>query len=943
MPTINVKILGDTLLDRDTGPVQVPTRKAKALLIYLALSPNGSRSREHLSTVFWGRSAEEQARASLRQTLSSLRKVLDGQADLIATDGEFIRVEREWLRIDAFEFEAAAKSGDYSKLEQAAEMYRGELLEGFSLREDPFEEWLAYERQRFRELAIQVMTRLIEHSSMLQNYERAIQQAQRLLTLDPLQEQAHRKLIELYARMGRREQALSQYDACENILARELNVEPSKETRQLKKQLLQGGNELVAPAHLIFDPLPEQKIDYCLSSDGTRIAYARLGEGRPLVKAANWMNHLEFDWESPVWRHYFGFLSKDHELIRYDARANGLSDWDPQEITHEASIRDLEAVIDAAGVSEFPLLGISQGCAVSISYALKYPRRVSHLILFGGFARGALKRGTPGALERMRALKVLIEQGWGMDNPALRQMFTSMFIPGASKEQMDWFNELQRMTTSAENAILLQQANLDIDLVSQLSQITIPTLILHSRGDEVIPLTESEILADRIPNARLVVLESKNHLILEDEPAWSVFCEEIEAFLQAPTSRRQPLATAKAGVAVLPFENLGGDEQEYLCDGVTEDIVTCLARDRSLVVIARASTQKYRSRETEVKQIGQDLGARYIVDGSLRFSNDKIRINVQLIDTGSGSQLWGARFERVMSEIFQLQDEIADSVSGAIIPELNMIERDSAMRQHPENLDAWSLYHKAFWHLYKFTLDDFATSESLFEQAIAMDPGFAQAHAGLAYNLMMHVGYDSSKQELLESAISHARKALSHDGRDAFSHFTLGRILSMRQEFDEAVAELQEALELNPSFAQAWFGLASVGVYSGQYAAALEPVENAIRLSPRDPQIWVFYHTKAQALSGLGRDDEAESWARKAVRHPNSTFWAHTTLVIVLGKLGFLKEAKQALNELLKLRPGYSREAFRQDCFMIAPKGLEAKIEGLRLAGLPEEGNTTGK
>lgn len=276
-----------------------------------------------------------------------------------------------------------------------------------------------------------------------------------------------------------------------------------------------------------------QAIRFCATSHNVRIAYATAGSGPPLVKAANWLNHLEYDWTSPVWRHVLESLAGTYLLVRYDARGNGLSDWDVQEISFDAFVRDLENVVDTVGLQRFPLLGISQGCAISIAYAVRHPERVSRLVFHGGYARGWEMRGSQKAIEERRALRTLIGAQWGQDNPSLRQLFTTLFIPGATQEQMQWFNDLQRITTTPENAVRLREALDRIDVEHLLPKIRAPTLVLHSRGDAVVPFEEGRRMAAMIPDARFVALESQNHLILEHEPAWPVFLEEVNAFLGA--------------------------------------------------------------------------------------------------------------------------------------------------------------------------------------------------------------------------------------------------------------------------------------------------------------------------------------------------------------------------------------------------------------------------
>jgi pimeloyl-ACP methyl ester carboxylesterase/DNA-binding winged helix-turn-helix (wHTH) protein len=273
----------------------------------------------------------------------------------------------------------------------------------------------------------------------------------------------------------------------------------------------------------------QQEVHFCTASDGVRIAYALAGQGLPVVKAANWLNHLEYDWQSPIWSRLLHELATRHRLVRYDERGNGLSDWDVDDISFEAFVRDLESVIEAAGLDRFALLGISQGCAVSIVYAIRHPERVSRLVLYGGFARGRTKRDA----EHARTLFSIVEQGWGKENPAFRQFFTSLFFPEGTPEQMQWFNDLQRITTSPENALRIMRATGDVDISDLLPQVRVPTLVLHCRNDAAVVFDEGRRLAAGIPGAKFVALESRNHLVLESEPAWEKLIGEIKAFLES--------------------------------------------------------------------------------------------------------------------------------------------------------------------------------------------------------------------------------------------------------------------------------------------------------------------------------------------------------------------------------------------------------------------------
>lgn len=275
-----------------------------------------------------------------------------------------------------------------------------------------------------------------------------------------------------------------------------------------------------------------QEIRFCTAPDGVQLAYSMIGQGPPLMKTGNWMTHLEFDLESPIWRHLYVELARNHTLIRYDARGNGLSDRAVEDISFDAFVRDLEAVVDAAKLTRFALLGISQGCAVSIAYAVRHPERVSRLVLYGGYAVGRNRRLlTTAEKEEEEAMTTLMRVGWGKENAAFRQLFTSQFVPGGSKEQADWFNELQRITVSGEMAARISTITGAIDVSALLPRVSVPTLVLHAREDARVPFEAGRRMAAGIPGARFVALPGRNHLFLESEPAFAQFLEQTRAFL----------------------------------------------------------------------------------------------------------------------------------------------------------------------------------------------------------------------------------------------------------------------------------------------------------------------------------------------------------------------------------------------------------------------------
>jgi len=293
--------------------------------------------------------------------------------------------------------------------------------------------------------------------------------------------------------------------------------------------------------------MARQQIRFCTAPDGVRIAYAVSGDGPPLLKAANWLNHLEYDWESPVWRRWLEEVSRHHTLIRYDERGCGLSDWEVEDLSFESWVSDLETVAQAAGLSRFPLLGCSQGAPIAIAYAVRHPERVSRLVLHGAYARGVLKRNpTPEKRAEIEAMAKLAEVGWGQENPAFRQIFTTLFIPGGTPEQHRWFNELERVSTSPAMAARFFPVLNQIDVADLAPRVACPTLVSHSRQDARVPFEEGRLVASLIPGARFAPLESRNHIVLEHEPEWKRWLEEMRAFLSdGPASGRFAALTGR--------------------------------------------------------------------------------------------------------------------------------------------------------------------------------------------------------------------------------------------------------------------------------------------------------------------------------------------------------------------------------------------------------------
>ncbi len=395
----------------------------------------------------------------------------------------------------------------------------------------------------------------------------------------------------------------------------------------------------------------------------------------------------------------------------------------------------------------------------------------------------------------------------------------------------------------------------------------------------------------------------------------------------------------KPSIAVLSFDNMSGDqEQEYLADGISEDIITALSRYHSFFVSARNSTFTYKGAAVDVKRVGRELGVRYVLEGSVRRGGNRIRVTAQLIEAASGNHIWAERYDREIADLFDMQDEITRSIVTTVMPELAEAEYVRASRKPPGNLDAWESYQKGMWHAYRLTEKDLTEAESLLRKSIALDKSFAAPRSGLAFVLQHQsaFGWAESKTSPWAEALHMAREAIRRDEGDALAHAVMARSLMSEDKLDQALRSARQAVahNENSSFANATLGMALVA--ANHAPEALSHIDNAIRLSPRDPLRYIFDVTRGCSLVILGRLEDAKQSFGSAASYTNAGFWPFVHLANLHILMDQVDEARLAIDEALALKPDLTISHFRSFSALVGKESLQMYPNNLRLAGLPE-------
>ncbi|MGB3733670.1 MAG: alpha/beta fold hydrolase [Ilumatobacter sp.] len=549
---MQIALLGSTELLGTAGDVvAVTSRRQRQLLVALGLRNGRTVTIDELADLLWSNDLPSDPSATVHTNISRLRRLLVDPIHLATEAGGYrLTVPPELIDTERF-----ARLVIESRTQPPRETLVGLSTALLLWRGVPFTEIdhpdVDAQRVHFESLHLEAVEARLDALGALGRHDEVVALGEPHVLAHPAREHPVGVLMRSLYATGRQTHALDRFKRLRSELVEQLGIDPSGELQQLELAILRQDAslatadpkstepsmsvDLTGRDRSVRDPVvvrTSQHIRFCRTESGIRLAYATSGSGPPLVRAANWMTHLDYDWDNPVWRHWLLGLSEQRRLVRYDERGCGLSDWNVGDFDFDDWVDDLEAIVDELELDTFPLLGVSQGGAVAIAYAHRHPERVSRLVLVGAYAQGRLARAATDAQRAEAAVHVeLARVGWGGDDPAFRQVFTSHFLPDGTREQWDAFNELQRRTTSPDNAAKFMEVFGDIDIVDLATDVACPTLIIHSRDEVRVPTSSARELASLIPDSRLCMLPSRNHLLLDDEPAWPMFLDEVERFL----------------------------------------------------------------------------------------------------------------------------------------------------------------------------------------------------------------------------------------------------------------------------------------------------------------------------------------------------------------------------------------------------------------------------
>jgi len=1096
MATLELHLLGG-FAARAGAALPPLGRKAQLLLAYLALRPGEAQTREKIIGILWSDRGDRQARGSLRQELTALRRLLGGiDPPPVVIDGERLLLDAATVAVDVGQFEQLIQSDATPDLERAVALYRGPFLDGLAVRDAACEEWLQHERERLRLLMLGVLDRLLARQLKSGALARATATADVILAHDPLREDTHRTLMQLHAAQGRHSLALKQYQACSEVLARELGVEPEPETVRLHQEIQAHRAAPARPpasetrsaaigatmppelptvavlpfANISGDPEQEYFADGLtedIITDLSRVSalfvvarntvFTFKGKAVQVQEAARALN-VRYVLEGSV-RKAAGRVRITAQLV--DGRTGGHL-WANRYDRGLADIFTLQdeisrSIVDALKVKLLPeeLAAIAKRSTTDADAYQYYLMGRAYFLQSGwgkralGVARRMFTKaaeidpcfarayagiancdsyllcmGDPGvsfedilangtrALElepdladahaakglalytagRHAEADAALEQAVRLGPTSFEAHFfaarncraqgryaeaAALFERAAELQPVDFralglavnaYRSLGRredMLSAARRCLERAEAEVAVH-PDNAGALAFGAAMLTEVGDKaraeawvdraatldpVDSITSYNLACAYVGLGKLEPALERLRQVFSDPPAsrrshveWLKHDSSFEplrghpdfvALLRRLDAETNPPALGserRPAVAVLPLDDLSGD-QAYFSDGLTEDLITALTLWRSFLVIARNSTFSFKGRTVDVKQVALELGAGYIVEGSVRKAGGRVRVAVQLIDGATGHHVWAGKYDRELHDIFALQDELTLQIAAVVAPELERAEVKRAGTKRPGDFDAWDFYLRGVTLLTQFTAAGNRAARTMFEQAISLDPEYADACTGLAvsHNRDLLLQCTADREASLRHAMAAARRAVALDPSSAAAHSVLGTVHIWRGENDLALAEARLAFDLNPYDALNLHSLGNKSDLAGD-PEGIECMVRAQQLNPLDPDRHSHLCFLARAYVNARRYDEAEAAARAALQRRPDYPHAHFILAIVLAHLGREAEARAALARCEQAQPGFaaSRADWRPYVDDAANRHLR---EGLRKAG----------
>ncbi len=908
MGRLRLQLFGGLQAHREGGADSaLAGRKAQALLAYLALNPKQRCTRDRLATLLWSDRGEEQARQSLRQAVRSLHKALhDESAAILVSDGDRLTLDPEAIAVDVQAFERLSAANTREALEQARALYAGEFLEGIDVRSQGFEEWLAAERARLRDLAADVQQRLAQMYLDSGEWDAALAAAQTLLALDPLREEGHRILMRLYDRTGRRSLALRQYRICEETVRRELDASPAPETVRLHSEIRARNGEMTGNA------------DGGKATTGEEPRFQGREPGRPQRAERKLTTILAADIAG-----YGRLMGADEEgtIARIKALRRELID--PKIEEHCGRI--VKTTGDGVLV-EFPSVVEAVRCAVEVQ-------------------RSMVDRNVD--LQQNRRIEFRVGVNLG-----------DIIVEGEDIYG-DGVNIAARLEALAEpGGICLSRAVRDhirdklpyefADLGEQMvKNIARPVRVFGLAAKAVAVLPEIAT-APPAPSSRrpAVWMYAAAATVVIAAIGVGVWRAGLTPAPQATGPTAGIPSAPHLSIVVLPFVNLSNDpDQEYFVDGITDNITTDVSHIADGFVIARNTAFTYKGKAVDEREIGRELGVRYVLEGSVQRLANQVRVNAQLIDAETGAHLWAESFDRERGDLFAIQDEITKRIAYALNLQLVNIEARRAERRST-SADAMDYIMRAAALLQQpLSKENYRAQAELYERALQLDEHLPRALTGMADALSSKVldEFSDAPEDDLRRADELVSRALAIDPNYYYAHQIKGNILRIRKRYDEAIVEYETVIALNPMHVTARSHLARVKILIGEPAEAIPLLEQAMRISPRGLFPGMTEYRLGLANLLLGNTDEAIRWYNKAVVTDFFAADAYRDLAAALALKGDKAAAQAALAEAIKRNPNNATIAKVRTNYQGSdrPKFVELRertlIAGLRKAGMPEE------